>query len=54
MVYDGAACTYFGLLSLISQPIEGFQADGLQIVEQIREYKDARYVLASIRLSKFS
>lgn len=45
MVYDDAARTSSGLSSLVSQPNEGFQADGLQIVEQIREYKDARYVL---------
>lgn len=45
MDYDNKTGMFSGLLLFLSYLDEGFQADALPIVEQIRDYKDARYVL---------
>ena len=46
VVYHDTACAFLLLLSLRSHLDEAVQADALPIVEQLRDYKDPRYVLA--------
>lgn len=47
MVYDDKISTFPDLPPLISRLSERFQADALPIVEQVRDYKDARYASMS-------